>query len=190
MLDLTEFDAWWARWYPAAEPIAWSLREAYPDRWLRLHSLPESKRYPETSAEVSEVLFRYDALATRVLGRGAPCLMLGYDWGVNDLKAAGNEIAQLGEARDTRLTVLPADEYRESPLAVFGTEVVWHPGEFDTLLLAIADDRATSLWVAIESGAVFAPYDGGVDLIHPTTLERDFHRLHFASWRSTRDDGL
>ena len=63
-------------------------------------------------------------------------------------------------------------------------------GAFDTLLDAIAADVQRALWVSARSGAVFAPYDGGADLIVPSEVERDALAETFAAWRSPRPDGL
>lgn len=41
---LRQWDHNWRRCNPAAD----DLKHAYPERWVRFHSLPESKRYAET----------------------------------------------------------------------------------------------------------------------------------------------
>ena len=46
-----EFLAHWKAWYPDSPPLAFALREIYPDLWLRIHSLPQGKRYAETDSE-------------------------------------------------------------------------------------------------------------------------------------------
>src|SRR5262245_44813519 len=58
----------WDRCFPNCEPIGHRLRVAFPDRWIRFHSLPESKRYPEDDAEYAEVLARHNS----ILGELAP----------------------------------------------------------------------------------------------------------------------
>jgi hypothetical protein len=37
---------------------------------------------------------------------------------------------------------------------------------------------------------VFAPYDGGVDLIFSNVERRDQYRQRFSAWLSARPDGL
>lgn len=39
-----------------AFPVAHLMREHFPECWLRIHSLPGSKRYPESDAE-REIVF-------------------------------------------------------------------------------------------------------------------------------------
>ncbi|WP_435828800.1 DUF3885 domain-containing protein [Saccharopolyspora shandongensis] len=44
------FGLWQRRW-PLCPPLAAGLKHAYRDRWVRFHSLPGSKRYPDTADE-------------------------------------------------------------------------------------------------------------------------------------------
>ncbi|WP_425586206.1 DUF3885 domain-containing protein [Streptomyces sannanensis] len=44
-------DAAWESNWPGTLPLGHLLRSAWPDRWVRFHSLPESKRYADTEAE-------------------------------------------------------------------------------------------------------------------------------------------
>jgi hypothetical protein len=64
------------------------------------------------------------------------------------------------------------------------------PGRFDLLLLEVAQDKLQALWVATDSGAVFAPYDGGADLIYPTGWQRDAARERHQAWLSAHPEGL
>jgi len=40
----------WQAQFDAALPIGHQLRQALPQRWFRMHHLPESRRYPDTPA--------------------------------------------------------------------------------------------------------------------------------------------
>ena len=40
------------------------------------------------------------------------------------------------------------------------------------------------------SGSVYAPYDGGADLIYDSTFSRDVARERFAEWLPSTSDGL
>ena len=64
----------------------------------------------------------------------------------------------------------------------------WSPGRFDDLLLAVADEKARPrLWMAA-NGAIFAPYNGGVDLFLPdvTQVQRMSERQGLALAASSR----
>ncbi|MGW1610935.1 DUF3885 domain-containing protein [Streptomyces sp. NPDC002285] len=60
--DGDRLSALWQQQFPKVPPIAHELRAAYSDRWVRFHSLPRSKRYPETEEEYAIVLHRYNTL--------------------------------------------------------------------------------------------------------------------------------
>ena len=61
----------WQRWYPNCEPIAHLIRREYPDRWVRFHSLPFSKRYAEEEAEYATVLERHNRILGELAREGA-----------------------------------------------------------------------------------------------------------------------
>jgi hypothetical protein len=61
----------------------------------------------------------------------------------------------------------PGTEF-EQRWEAFAGLTAWASGQFDGLLRDIADERAApTLWCSGETGAVFAPYDGGIDLFLP-----------------------
>jgi hypothetical protein len=66
----------WALWYPDCPPEGYLLRDEYPDVWLRIHSLPRSKRYAESPGEYAELLSRHNQVATDLLGSDARCALL------------------------------------------------------------------------------------------------------------------
>jgi hypothetical protein len=164
----------WRGWYPGAPPLAHLLREAHPERWLRIHSLPESRRYPETDADWAELLRRHDAVATDVLGDGARCALV--------------PVVDVVPAERMRDPVIEA--WEPEPAFLHGAEVVWRAGAWDEALRAAAMDEARFLMVELEHGRVYAPYDGGADLFLPTSRERDEHRARHAGWLSRLPSGL
>ena len=65
------FEQFWRDSYGEFPPVTYRLRyEFFDSRWVRFHSLPESKRYPESDTEMEIVLERANILADRVLGIG------------------------------------------------------------------------------------------------------------------------
>lgn len=182
--ELTRF---WTQHFGAMAPLGFRLRIELPERWTRVHSLPNAKRYADTPAEETEVLARMNAAAGAVLGADAPCWLIAGEW---CLEPDGS----LAELPGVELAhrVIAADEAIEpgAPEPYAGAQVLWRSGAFDRLLASIASDLRCALWVSARSGAVFAPYDGGADLIAPSTAERDALAERFAAWRSPRPDGL
>lgn len=179
------FEREWSSFYGDGPPIAWMLRRLEPQRWQRFHSLPDSKRYAEGEAEVQVVLGRANVLAAAVLGDGSDCWIAQ---GVRSDAAAPEWL--LPNLHETPLRFDDPDE-PGLPWRIFAAQVAWRRGAYDELLTSIANDLASEiLWVSRASGAVFAPYDGGVDLFVPTQEQRAFLRKRHADWLSAHPSGL
>jgi hypothetical protein len=56
----------WDAAFPDCPPEAADLKYAFASRWVRIHSLPGSKRYPETEAERQQVLGRYSEVLAQL----------------------------------------------------------------------------------------------------------------------------
>lgn len=68
---------------------------------------------------------------------------------------------------DFAFEIIEDDGEEGRPWRVHAAQARWAPGRFDDLLLSIADEKAgPTLWMGTD-GAIFAPYDGGVDLFLP-----------------------
>lgn len=185
----------WRQWYPDAPPVGFLLRQAYPDRWLRVHAMPEAKRSPTSGRDYAELLRRFNAVADEVLGAESPCvLVVLQECGV----AVDRRSADAGSIADhlTELGTLPEKLWDQEtgvfavPMCIQAAATVWRGGDFDGLFSAVALDRIRALVVEQERGRVFAPYDGGADIILSATWERDQLRAHFSDWLSVRTDGL
>lgn len=183
-----EFRARWQAWYPDTAPHGYEMRASHPDRWLRIHSLPGSKRYPESDADRAILLERHNAVATEAL-HGAPSVLLGYDYyGVYQFPAHHLLRAWVVDAPPV-LRIAPDDDEADAT-SVFEGRIDWVPGAMDELLLHVADDRIRLLLLNWDTGAVYAPYDGGADLFWPTPAECRIARQRFGAWLSPRVDGL
>ena len=191
-----DFLARWAVWYPDAPPVGFLLRETYGDRWLRIHSLPESKRYAASGWEYAELLRRHNAVAGDLLGDGTACAVLVFgacdaQW-IHELGAR----AGLTDGALPRVTQLPAALWDDTegvfagPVRLFGGAVAWRRGVFDGFICAVADDRVAGLLVELDRGQVYAPYDGGADLFFATEAERDAARGRYRAWLSSHPGGL
>ena len=70
----------WQQSFPGCEPVAHHLRVAFPDRWVRFHSLPHSKRYPEDEAEYAMVLERHNRVLGELVQNGEIIALLTTDY--------------------------------------------------------------------------------------------------------------
>jgi hypothetical protein len=71
-------DLWEHQW-PGCPPMAHLLRSRYLDRWVRFHSLPGSKRYPENEGENGTLLNRHYTVLDQ-LEAGPVVLAITTEW--------------------------------------------------------------------------------------------------------------
>lgn len=175
-------------------PVGHVLRSAISDRWLPVHSLPHSKRYAETKVEYDELLRRHNELAVEVLGADELAVLFLHAWG--NAADFGSTFSEFGWAAQLELTrtaptVYPGPGMDEPNLLVAGFSIRWSPRAWDCLLRDIADDRLPSVvLVSPVTGEAYTPYDGGADLFLSTSERVATLATRWASWLSTRPDGL
>ncbi len=159
----------WAHFYPNCVPINHELKYAVPDRWLRFHYTPASQQGASSADEVAAALHVMNTAATAVLGNGLACWVSGPLYSSNDMAYADQlaVLRQLNMPKAGHLK-LPNDE---GHLDIYAALVSWIPNHFNDILRKIENDEVHVMWMCAATGAVFAPYDRGVDLILPTTTD-------------------
>jgi len=175
-------------------PVGHLLRSAISDRWLRVHSLPHSKRYAETEGEYDELLRRHNELAFEVLGSHNRAVLFLHAWG--NASHFSSIFSEFGWAAQLDLnsatpTVYPSPEVDDPSLVVAGFAIHWSRHAWDSLLRDVADDRLPSvvLWNP-ETSEAYAPYDGGADLFLTNPERVAALATRWAPWLSTHPDGL
>jgi len=178
--------AWIAK-FGDALPAGFLCRQVMPDCWLRIHSLPLSKRYAESEAEYGEMLRRQNLVATYALGEGSQCIAFVTRFGSEIEWEFSDEVSLPGGPPEHVLSAnLDGDEYQ-----FFALPIVWRENAFNALIKAVADDSTGPLLFAnLEKGAIYAPYDGGADLFFPSPETVVPARARFQPWLSDRGDGL
>lgn len=168
-------------------PLGWCLRTDHAERWLRIHSLPGAKRYATNDDERAEIRDRARAAASEVLPTGGSILLIScvFDDGFGPLRLS----------RAPTLTFDEVGRYEhaqlETPCVAHATQAAWPHPDFDALVDAIANDMMEAVWFSVSSGEVFAPYDGGVDLVLESPARaRALRHVFPADWFSERPDGL
>jgi hypothetical protein len=186
----------WNTWYPGRGPLAHDLRLAFPDRWVRFHSLPGSKRYPDGAAEYSVVLERHN----RILGElahqeeGVVLLTTGYSRTPEPVRPQA-ELVELDLLASPWRTVAVHEQEGDfgnpNYWHVFGSQWRWSPGVFDPIVRLVADDMLANIMVvALDCRWLLHPYDGGMDVISESTRHRDEMKAKYQDWLSHREDGL
>jgi len=142
------------------------------------------------------MMARQNELAAEVLGENQPCWLIQSHWqtpeGTVDI---ADEHDPFWATREYQLT--PAFKFAEGDdgeamvWLAYAALSVWKRGRFDRLLRDIANERAgPTLWISQSTGAVFAPYDGGVDLFLSTPSDVEAISARRADWLSTNPLGL
>lgn len=188
-IDPKEFEARWREWYPDVDPHGWAIQALYPHRWLRIHSLPASKRLPETESDYVTILERHNAVASAIVGT-AECVLIGYDYDGVYSRPPKHPLAALLPAAPAVMRLAPDDDDESEPISLFAGRDPWYPGMLDHWLREVADDRLRLMLLNWDTGAAYAPYDGGADLFWPSETLRDRARDAFSSWRSSDPSGL
>jgi hypothetical protein len=184
---------WDERW-PGCSKLPYELRAAW-DRWVRFHTLPGSKRYPDTEDEYRIVLARHNTvLAELVTGFEVLVVTAGY-----------SDAAELTEPCRSPETVAAAHPHAmywtsvcrddepgfESWMHLYAGRLPWSEGCLDRLLRQVADDVIANVVIAdVDLLWLYHPYDGGMDVILPSPDARDALRDRHLDWLSRHPAGL
>ncbi|MDV9176790.1 hypothetical protein R6V09_42525 [Streptomyces sp. W16] len=194
-LDRDRLSALWQRQFPKGPPVAHELRAAYSDRWVRFHSLPGSKRYPETEDEYAVVLHRYNTVLDELFeGTDVHVITVAWSWEEPDgaeLPPRRREVHPEG----TRWTTLAHEDDPDlefhSYTHLYADRRPWRPGAVDGILREVADDVLSGVIIS-DSGLtrLHHPYDGGADVIATNPEERDRLRESHRDWLPRNPSGL
>jgi hypothetical protein len=195
-IDIDLLTRRWMTLWPDCRPIGHELRTCASGRWVRFHSLPESKRYPRDEPEYDELLRRHHAvLGDLCVGAGADELLV--------LSTAWSGSAEPAE-RDPGLTALLPDAVYWTAVQgepdsdgfgywthVYASRASWQSGELRPLLRYVADDRTRDIILTSRDLSwLYHPYSGGADVIAASERERDILRERYPQWLSARTTGL
>jgi hypothetical protein len=191
----TSLAALWRARRPSGPPIAHTFRNTYADRWVRFHSLPGSKRYPESEDEYAIVLDRYNTVLDRLFA-GTEAFVVTVDWSDTPTGPAHRP--------EPRRTLHPggipwwtesdeddADPEFHTHTRLYADRRPWRHGCIDGILRAVADDALAEVFVTdIGLQRIHHPYDGGADVILSSPAERDRLRAEHLGWLSSHPAGL
>ena len=191
---------YWERNFAGFLPLAHTFRDAFKDRWVRFHSLPESKRYAESESEYQTILLRHNTVITRLCQEKKLILITAfYSENIKPEKKIGR--GSLVKPFDLDLnskywqTVamheVHSDFEPELYLHLFASEWNWSPTVFDQILKLAADDVLSNVFIlSLESNWIYHPYDGGADVICASISARNLIHKEFSNWLSDTPGGL
>lgn len=196
-MDVNQFRRFWEQNFLDCPPISYLFKHRLTDRWFCFHSLPESKRYADNETEVAQLLMRQNTALLDLMGTRECVLVLGNYSSSPPLEkqclALGNfefqEFLKLSK-QDFDPTPLEPDE-EPIYLNLFCATHNLEPGSLDPVLLCIADWKIVNFFVvSCVRRRIFAPYDGGVDLVLENAEKRDEFKARYKDWLSSHPEGL
>lgn len=197
MINLRKF---WQENFADCPPVSYLFKYNLTDRWFRFHSLPQSKRYAENEPEYSELLERQNTALLDVIGDDADCLLITGNYADSPLEESFTNCPALSDfefqdfIRISKQNFNPEElETDEEPayLNLFFTSHKLKRGSLDEILLCIADVKLINTFILnCETKRIFAPYDGGVDVILKNSGERNEFRLKYIDWLSAHPQAL
>jgi hypothetical protein len=174
----------WTIAFPDFEPLAHEAKLRFTDRWVRFHSLPGSKRYPENQSETAELLSRFNSILSELTAAGETVFVLTTEFGDKPIVPATP--TGMANTRHWR-TVVVEDYYWH----VYLSPLVWQPHSFDKLIRAVAMDLASNVMICDpQCQWLVHRYDGGTDVVLLDGPTRDRLKSKFADRLSARADGL
>jgi len=186
----------WQERFPGCAPIAHEMKVVFRDRWVRFHSLPESKRYPEDEGEYETVLHRHNRVLGELVGaeRNVVLLTTGYSESSLPVRTCPDLAALDPDAKLWRSVPMhERDEESADPnyWHVFASAWDWQPGAFDPLVRLVADDVVANVMIVHpDCRWLLHPYDGGMDVIAEAAAVRGRLRAAHEDWLSSQADGL
>lgn len=188
----------WRQNWPGSTPEADMLRIWFPDRWVRFHSLPGSKRYAEDAFEEQIVLERHRTVLRELMGSpetGAAqeLLVVTAEWEPDEHAWRAPHLGEAVPDRQLwwRFESAHSEVGMESWCSAFLSRVAARPAALDPLLRLVAEDRTRGVILApADFRWLYHPYDGGADVLLGSPRERDALRARHDDWLSAHPGGL
>ena len=149
-----EFIDYWNKEYPELLPINHELKWVYPDRWFRIHSLPESKRYADSEDEYQIIFDRQNQLIEDLIGEKSE-VAISFGLYTNDISNDSyKELTDFKEFQKVSTVdlrkELPEEYEDEMFLDIFVKTEKWKKNNRNEILKAIANDAIRAMIVCPE----------------------------------------
>lgn len=183
----------WNANFSGCAPIGPHLRVAFPERWVRFHYLPGSKRYPDSETDIATALHRYDVVLDDVNRSRQAVVLVTTGYSNSNQPARSYPIlSEIDGAAVPWRTMQMEDAEQDSTFWHFYASThVWKPVHLNTLLRLVIDDELANLLVVAEDCSwVFYPYQGGMDVILGSVRHRDELAQKHAAWIPASADRL
>lgn len=191
---IEELAKFWNSEFKDFAPEAHNLKHEYKERWVRFHSLPESKRYPENEDEYLEVLRRHNIILQELCGNESKVLVVLPEYSEKNMSTKPeSKLSSLFPVTEywCSLEQHEDDDDFESYWHFHVSEVTFSGSEFNSLFRKVANDEARNIMIICpRKGIVFHPYDGGADVVLASTEKRDHLKVKHHEWLSAHPTGF
>jgi hypothetical protein len=190
-----EIKSYWDEHFPGCPPVGYLFKQRYSDLWFRIHTLPESKRYPDIGDEYQEIFRRHNTLCSDLFSASESIFLL-LTQGSRAKKPILPKYINRRIFSVRHMTSISMQEIDPTNNAhyfyhIWSFKFHWEPGFLDGLFRKVADDEIRNLiLIDVESHHLYCPYDGGADILLGSSEERDSYKIKYRTWLSTRQDGL
>ncbi len=185
MVDIS-LDEIWHEIASTSTPLAHKLKFEIPHKWLRFHSLPHSKRYPENKLELQNIIERHNQVLSSVFHQDEPLFILMTEWSNSDKterKALDWIHWQSGKSD-------PNDD-KSGFWHIYWKPEIWKPGLLDDVIVNAANEILSNhMTIGISSKVIYHPYDGGMDLVFADEARMISIKKKFHGYLSTHPEGL
>lgn len=196
-MTIFNFQEYWRTNFPECSPVSYLFKDLLKERWFRIHNLPESKRYAENDAERNEILKKQRLVLENIIGEGEECFFVCGCYNESPFRVYKDTFPKFAKFFTEEIEPISGKTFtteseKENYIfrAAYGTQVL-RISALDEIILAIADWHIAHFFIVNpQLNRIFAPYDGGVDLVLENTSKRDEYKFIFKDWLSKNPQGL
>jgi len=188
-----EITQYWQQAFDAVTPKAYNLKHVFKNRWVRFHSLPQSKRYPDNEAEYAEVLRRHNLVLQELWGNTCRLWVVLSEY--SEAQLPSNPDSKLARLFPASMPWCYFEQHTEGDDGAWYchlhvTELTYSGTELNSLFRLVANDEVDNIMlINPATGIVFHPYDGGADVVLASTKQRDQLKEKYQLWLSDHPDG-
>lgn len=193
----------WFCFHGECVPIPFVFKYELKSKWVRFHSLMHNKRYAQNLKELSEIVRKNHYLMKEIIGDYNNAFVVlatpnyeirpkGFNFN-NDLNETQKSYTEICNKIIEKFSL--CNEFKivfdEMPYSINSALIKLDRFSFDEVFVQIANDEVDHFFIMNPvNGDIFAPYDGGVDLIISDEIKRANLFEKHKDWLSSRDDGL
>jgi hypothetical protein len=191
-----EMQLYWQANYQLCPPINYLFKIFFPDKWLRIHSLTSSKRYADTIEEWEILLHTQNQILDDIFNDGDILYLFTGLYSSGSLNIIDKPDLDNVNLSKFNFTAFETIDLHAITKEYFDEDVYYTPhfaldhyksSTYNEILKSIADDELRVFFLNPITTTIFAPYDGGVDIIYADVKARDFAKKkysHFVQFQS------